>query len=139
MLLKTMQSATRAIHPLLIRSGWSRETVTAWSDRIDEGVSYAHLQPMWLKDRAEMSHLKDQLVWRIRLCWGRRRAAENMPAPPLPVVNEDADASLRTDYPYYQVHNTREESLAQTALRNQGKNLPPPSHPADTKAVASVS
>jgi len=63
-----------------------------------------------------------------------------MPAPPLPAVEEDADASLRTHYPYYQVHNTREESLAQAALRSQGKNLAPPSHPADAvKEVAAVS
>jgi hypothetical protein len=82
-----------------------------------------------------MSHLKDQLIWRTRIVWGRRRAAANMPAPSLPVI-EDVDASPRTHYPYYQVHNTHKEALAQAALRNHGKNRPPP---ADTKEVAAVS
>jgi hypothetical protein len=79
-----------------------------------------------------MFHLKDQLTWRVRIAWGRRRAAEGEPAPPLSNV-EDEETFSRVRYPYYQVYNTQEEALAQTAIRNRGKDLPTPFHPADTK------
>lgn len=85
-----------------------------------------------------MSHLRDQLIWRIRIAWGRRRAGENMPAPPLPAVTAESDALSPAHYPYYQLYNTREESLAQAAVRSVGKDLPPPAHPADMKEVAAA-
>ena len=37
--LNIFQSGHRAIHPLLIRSGWTKETVNEWSDKADEGES----------------------------------------------------------------------------------------------------
>jgi len=83
-----------------------------------------------------MSHLKDQLAWRLRIAWGRRRAAEGEPVPPLSSPKEDEEVFSRPRYPYYQVYNTQEEALAQIAVRNRDKNLPAPFHPADTREAA---
>jgi len=75
---------------------------------------------------------------RIRLAWGRRRLSENESAPPLPVIEEDAEASSRPKYPFFYVYNSQEESLAQAAARNRNKPLVAPSHPTDARNTASA-
>jgi hypothetical protein len=70
---------------------------------------------------------------RIRIAFGRRRAAENESAPPLPVIEEDAEASSRPKYPFFYVYNSQEQSLAQAAARNRDKPLVTPSHPTDVR------
>ena len=75
---------------------------------------------------------------RLRIAWGRRRAAENESAPPLPVVEEDADASSRPKYPFFYVYNSQEESLAQAAARNRDKPLLELSHPADARKTTNT-
>lgn len=68
---------------------------------------------------------------RVRLAWGRRRAAPNEPAPSLfsmPPGSEREDESFMVDpYPYYYVYDSKEQALEQAALRNREKQggLPP--------------
>lgn len=78
-----------------------------------------------------MSTLNNHMSLRIRIAWGRRRAAENAPAPPLPDTEEEPDAFARYGYPYLYVYTSREESLAQAASRARDKPLVVPFHPAD--------
>ncbi|CAG8733878.1 2591_t:CDS:2, partial [Acaulospora colombiana] len=109
-----------AVKPLLTRIGWPAETVNKWQKSV-------------AKDAAEM---KNKPSMRVRLAWGRRRAAEGEPAPPLPSLpaastdpsdEEALAAALRPSYPYFFVYDSQEVSLEQAALRNQDKTveLPP--------------
>ncbi|PVG02071.1 S-adenosyl-L-methionine-dependent methyltransferase [Serendipita vermifera] len=109
-----------AVKPLLTRIGWPAETVNKWQKNV-------------AKDAAEM---KNKPSMRVRLAWGRRRAGEGEPAPPLPpllaVSNDPSDeealaAALRPPYPYFFVYDSQEISQEQAALRNKDKTveLPP--------------
>lgn len=112
-----IMSGHRAIHPLLIRTGWSKETVNEWSDKADK----------------EMEDCNDKMSLRIRIAWGRRRAAEDQPAPSLPAQTEDTEAQQRHIYPYMFVYNTKEEAYAQILHRTRDKPTVAPLHPADAR------
>ena len=129
----------RAIHPLLIRSGWSREVVNEWSEKVDEGeVKATLLQSECRCSTTELSSLKDQMSFRVRVAWGRRRAAENEPAPILPLIEEDPDEYPRPKYPYFYVYDTYQASTARAVERDRGKPQEAPPHPADKSKPAEV-
>lgn len=79
--------------------------------------------------------MKDHTSIGISLPFLHRKEAENESAPPLAVMNKDSDSSAHPKYPYLYV---REESLAQAAMRNRGKPLVAPSHPADARKTANA-
>ncbi|PVF94108.1 hypothetical protein CPB86DRAFT_713818 [Serendipita vermifera] len=58
----------RAYHAILLQHGMSQETLDEWSKHID----------------TELGTLRKKLWVRFKFSWGRRRAGENLPAPPLP-------------------------------------------------------
>jgi len=66
---------------------------------------------------------------RIRIAWGRRRAAEGEPAPVLQAVEQDPEALSRPKYPYFRVYDSEEEALAQAALRNRDQPAVSPVRP----------
>lgn len=82
--------------------------------------------------------MKQPIQGRFRLAWGRRRAAPNQPAPPLPalltITAEDAEGSTSSSppnlYPLYYVYDTKGQSLAEAELRNRNKDFIPPHLPA---------
>lgn len=83
--------------------------------------------------------MEQPIQGRFRLAWGRRRAAPGQPAPPLPsppLTPEDADdpeslsLSRLKPYPLYFVYDTKEQALAEAALRNRTKDFIPPRLPA---------
>ncbi|KAG8813304.1 hypothetical protein FRC18_002574, partial [Serendipita sp. 400] len=115
-------SGHRAVHPLLIRSGWTKEVVNEWSDKAD----------------LELASLENKMSLRIRLAWGRRRAEPGKPAPPLPELppaSDPEDTPGRRNFPYFFVYDTQEESKKQAAIRNQDKPKEVPFHPASTRTV----
>lgn len=73
-------------------------------------------------------------MWiRMRLAWGRRRAAPGEPAPPLPVPSSSPGGpSSGTSYPFFYVYDTKEDALRQTKSRNRNKNILPPPGPPET-------
>jgi len=83
-----------------------------------------------------MLSMDDQMSLRIRLAWGRRRESEKGPAPHLPTVEGDEEEYLRLKYPYLYVYNSREESLAEAALRARDKPVDTPFHPAHARKTA---
>ncbi|PVF95576.1 S-adenosyl-L-methionine-dependent methyltransferase [Serendipita vermifera] len=133
-------SMHKAIHPMLIRSGWPAETVKEWSRRADEELSGTR-EPLWS---------------RIMVAWGRKRTELGQPAPPLtlfppsidrpnPESEKDAETHNTIDeelsrrmsripYPNYYVYTTQEHSLRQAAIRNRPKNIPPPPLPSATQS-----
>ncbi|CCA67105.1 hypothetical protein PIIN_00939 [Serendipita indica DSM 11827] len=110
-----LMSAHRAGHAVLKRLGWEPDRLDRWSELTDK----------------QMMSLKPKTWLRMCYAWGRRRAAENEPAPPLspiaPSTIAGADPTLR--YPHYYIYQTREESLCEAALRNRGKDCEPPPLP----------
>lgn len=78
----------------------------------------------------ELMNMNPKMWYRMRYAWGRRRAAENEPAPPLLSVPTPTpattDARRIFRYPHFYIYKTREESLAAAALRNRGKDCTPP-------------
>ncbi|KAG8823122.1 hypothetical protein FRC17_009400 [Serendipita sp. 399] len=113
-------SGHRAVHPLLIRSGWTKETVNEWSDKADR----------------ELASMEHEMSLRIRLAWGRRRLGPGKPAPPLPTVQlDDSNSPSRRYFPYFFVHDTKEESIRQTANRNRDKLKEVPFHPKSARTV----
>lgn len=83
--------------------------------------------------------MKDQVSLRIRIAWGRRRVADNEPAPPLPTLTEppvdgEFGHNSHTSFPYYYVYQTQEESLEKATLRNKDQPEAVPYHPADDRA-----
>jgi hypothetical protein len=60
-----------------------------------------------------------------RLAWGRRREGPTLAAPALPEVRGE-DSPGVSQYPFYEVYDTKEQALAAATIRNQGKDIPPP-------------
>lgn len=112
-----LMSAHRAGHAVMKRLGWDPAKLNKWSELADK----------------QMMSMKPKTWIRMRYAWGRRRAAENEPAPPLPSVPKptpaEAEAESTLQYPHHYVYKTREESLAEAALRNRGKDCTPPPLP----------
>lgn len=67
---------------------------------------------------------------RFILAWGRRRAAPDQPAPPLPKPEstEDDDDTV-IPYPHFYIYNTPEEALAEVEIRSKTLNFPVPPLP----------
>jgi hypothetical protein len=63
--------------------------------------------------------------FRFRLAWGRRRGGPALAAPALPEAS-GGDGPSVGQYPFYEVYDTKEQALAAAAIRNQGKDIPPP-------------
>ncbi|KAG9040573.1 hypothetical protein FS842_002982 [Serendipita sp. 407] len=124
-----IRSGHRAVHPLLLRSGWSKEAVNDWSDKAD----------------LELESMKDEMSLRIRLAWGRKRSGPDKPAPPLPGLEiipipppetEDSSTPLgRRYFPYFFVHETQGDSKRHAATRNRDKLKEAPFHPASARNV----
>ncbi|CAG7847886.1 SubName: Full=Uncharacterized protein {ECO:0000313/EMBL:CCA74809.1} [Serendipita indica DSM 11827] len=95
----------KSIVPLLLRVGWSKETVDMWT----------------AKQATESAAMVNKPSMRVRIAWGRRK-----PAEPLPVQSEEITGDSVV-YPFYYVYDTEELALEQTAKRNKGKGgqLPP--------------
>jgi hypothetical protein len=68
---------------------------------------------------------KDTMGFRFRLAWGRRREGPTLAAPALPEIRSE-DGTVVGQYPFYEVYDTKEKALAAAAIRNQGKDIPPP-------------
>jgi hypothetical protein len=130
-----LQSAHRALHPLLLKVGIPRETVEEWSENAEKGAC-----PVWISSESclmwfalELMDKDEIIVWiRFIMAWGRRRAAPNMPAPSLPapppkLVEEDAEE--RVPYPHLDLYNTPEEALAESKRRKQTMDYPVPPEP----------
>lgn len=81
--------------------------------------------------------MKDKVSLRIRIAWGRRRAADGGPAPPLPPspqpLETDDSSPPYHPYPFYYVYNSQEESLQAAAERKKDLPLEVPSHPKDKR------
>ncbi|KAG8821022.1 hypothetical protein FRC19_008301 [Serendipita sp. 401] len=108
-----LMSAHRAGHAVMKRIGWPPETLAKWSSKADE----------------QMMKTNPRTWIRMRYAWGRRRARGNQPAPALatpPGIHAD---DPEVPYPHFYVYGSKEESLAETKLRNRGKDLPVPSLP----------
>ncbi|KAG8791092.1 hypothetical protein FRC16_000605 [Serendipita sp. 398] len=108
-----LMSAHRAGHAVMKRIGWPPETLAKWSSKADE----------------QMMKTNPRTWIRMRYAWGRRRAGENQPAPALatpPGIHAD---DPEVPYPHFYVYGSKEESLAETKLRNRGKDLPVPPLP----------
>ncbi|KAG8828601.1 hypothetical protein FRC17_007478, partial [Serendipita sp. 399] len=115
-----LMSVQRAGHAVMKRIGWPPETLNEWSRKADE----------------QMMQTKPKIWFRIPYAWGRRRAGENQPAPPLPPLPDAQEDGVEVPYPHFYVYRTREEALAETKLRNRGKDLPIPPLPSSTSAPA---
>lgn len=82
---------------------------------------------------------KEPLWSRLMVAWGRKRASEDQPAPPLPAGRTRSPQIKTTHhldtnkdhipYPNYYVYDTQEQSLKRTAFRDRQKNIPPPPLP----------
>lgn len=114
-----IKSGHRAVHPLLIRTGWTQEVVNKWSAEADK----------------ELDSMKDKALLRIRIAWGRRRAEPDCPAPPLPEAELSTEGSL-AKYPFYYVYDTQEQTLNETKERNRDKPTTEPFHPKRAKPAA---
>ncbi|PVG04206.1 S-adenosyl-L-methionine-dependent methyltransferase [Serendipita vermifera] len=108
-----MISALCGGKPMLLKTGWPQETLDDWTGRLEEECK------------------NGTYGLRVRLCWGRRRAGPNSPAPPLPVLSEAHLNSIRSSRPVftYEVYNSQEEAFEKAALRNRGKDISPPPLP----------
>jgi len=67
----------------------------------------------------------DTMGFRFRLAWGRRREGPTLAAPALHKIGSE-DGPIVNPYPFYEVYDTKEQALAAAAIRNQGKDIPPP-------------
>jgi hypothetical protein len=68
---------------------------------------------------------RDTMGFRFRLAWGRRRGGLALAAPALPEVSGEDGPSV-SQYSFYEVYDTKEQASAAAAIRNQGKDIPPP-------------
>ncbi|CAG7854155.1 SubName: Full=Uncharacterized protein {ECO:0000313/EMBL:CCA67105.1} [Serendipita indica DSM 11827] len=105
--------------------GWDPEDLDRYLKLCDKELM--NMNPkMWYRMCARILFF-DSIA---RYAWGRRRAAENEPAPPLLSVPTPTpattDARRIFRYPHFYIYKTREESLAAAALRNRGKDCTPP-------------
>jgi len=100
------------IAPLFSKAGWAQHAI----DRLRVGV------------RKECQ--KGSLSLRLRIAWGRRRAAQGLPASALPEVGPIGEESkVASKYPLYEVYDTPEQALAGIAIRARGKDIPEPPLP----------
>lgn len=77
---------------------------------------------------------KDQISFKLKLAWGRRRAAPGEPAPPLPEVpvsTSGKDGIQEVPYPFLYVYNSKEESLKadEEWIRGRGNFVEPEGPP----------
>jgi len=64
---------------------------------------------------------------RFRVAWGRRREGPTLPAPALPhITSTDTKERNTVSYPFYEIYDSEEQALAAAAIRDQGKDIPPP-------------
>lgn len=105
----------RAGHPVMKRLGWEAEKLEKWSELADK----------------QMMDMSPKTWFRVSYAWGRRRAAENEPAPPLPQLasSTTTEADSGHPYPHYYVYATQQEALSAAALRNRSKDCDPPPLP----------
>ncbi|KIM23714.1 hypothetical protein M408DRAFT_27671 [Serendipita vermifera MAFF 305830] len=104
---------TEAAQKIFLKVGWPKETVDLWIARMKDECANA------------------TSGMRLRIAWGRRRAASGSPAPPLPkVVLEDTSESIAMGgYPFYEEFDTEEQALAAAVIRNRPKDIPAPPLP----------
>jgi hypothetical protein len=68
---------------------------------------------------------KGNIIFRVRIAWGRRRAGPGLPASALPEVTPISEESKVTSkYPLYEVYDTPEQALEGIAIRARGKDIP---------------
>lgn len=104
-----MSEIPRTTQPLLLKAGWSKELTDRWGAGILEECK------------------KDDLGFRFRVVWGRRREGPEMSAPALPsVVSSSGDEFLRPKYPLYEEYDSEEQARAAATIRNRGKDIPAP-------------
>ncbi|PVG04207.1 S-adenosyl-L-methionine-dependent methyltransferase [Serendipita vermifera] len=108
-----MMSGLRGAHPVLLRAGWSQDTLDRWTAKLDEECT------------------KGTYGLRFRFAWGRRREGPNSPAPALPKL-QLTNSLNKTPLFIYEVYNTSQEAQEKIALRNRGKDIPPPPPPGNT-------
>jgi hypothetical protein len=139
-----LQSAHRALHPLLIKVGIPAETVEEWSKKAENGAYAIWIfSESWLMWSAlEMMARDETILWlRFIWAWGRRRAAPNMPAPslaaPPPRPAEEEAEEMVEPYPHFYIYNTPEEALAESKRRKQTLDLIPiPPEPSSLRPIA---
>jgi hypothetical protein len=83
--------------------------------------------------------MKTKPVFHVRLVWGRRRASNGGPAPPLPALSatqtgqQDGVLSAESvSYPYFFVYHSEKESLEQPSRRNRDSRVEMPPLPTET-------
>lgn len=87
---------------------------------------------------------KDQISFKLKIAWGRRRAAPGEPAPPLPDIpvtasNAEDEEIQEVPYPYLYVYNSKEESLRADEEWIRGREaFPEPEGPPDAKPTWSA-
>lgn len=101
---------------MILRYGVSRETVDEWTTRVDYGtLAFLNLNHSPVNfDPIELNSLHPHMWCRFRFAWARRRAGEDLPAPPLPT--NVAAAATRRSRPLYsslETFHTYEEALTE--------------------------
>ncbi|PVF94106.1 S-adenosyl-L-methionine-dependent methyltransferase [Serendipita vermifera] len=123
----------RAYHKVFFQHGMSQDVLNEWSHHIDDELT-RQTQKIWV---------------RFQFCWGRRRAADGLPAPPLPPrlarssptqsppsSPQEENASISSDirdfrrapgyhYPAIEVFTTPEEARNDRAYRQASKGEMP--------------
>ncbi|KIM25817.1 hypothetical protein M408DRAFT_204621 [Serendipita vermifera MAFF 305830] len=112
---QNLSSIHRAYHGIMLKAGMDQATLDEWSNNVEK----------------ELRDLNPRMWLRFRFMMARRRAGENLPAPPLPTVQtpdlstsaaqelEDAETRRRTrvQYPAMDIYHTREENMARMRQR----------------------
>lgn len=133
-----LQTAYRAGYTILIRVGWDPNKLEKWFDLADNRMKLGLYKKnsddfpelmnmnlkMWFRLCVKMHIFDVNLTLKYSVyAWGRRRAAHDEPAPPLPLLASSAaiERDSMPPYPHYYAYKTQEEARSAAALRNQYK------------------